>query len=169
MSFTGGVLVIFLMLLMLLMLLLGIGVLPSLAPGGVGVRGAGDGESTWEAFQSQTAQGKKGQQAQMDALESADSPLMEYPPGKPCPVALYSSEPYHLLSDVLPSVGEEALSCVTSRSCFATDMEAQMAKTGNYRQWTNQYKRGYPDHCSAPRQELVLSMYQASPLVLARA
>ena len=169
MSFTGGILVI---LLMLLMLLLGVCVLPSLAQGGMGgVRGAGDGESTWEAFQSQAAQGKKGKQAQMDALESPDSPLMEYPPGKPCPVALYSSEPYHLLSDVLPPVsqGEEALSCVTSRSCFATDMEAQMAKTGNYRQWTNQYKRGYPDHCSAPRQELVLSMYQASPLVLSRA
>lgn len=169
MSFTGGILVIF------LMLLLGICVLPSLAlrDGGVcGWMGArGDAESTWEAFQSQVAQGKKGKQAQMDALEGVSSPLMEYPPGKPCPVALYSSEPYHLLSDVLPPVsqGDESLSCVTSRSCFAADMEAQMAKTGNYRQWTNQYKRGYPDHCSAPRQELVLSMYQASPLVLSRA
>jgi len=154
---------------MLAILLLGIRVVrPSLVQGGIPWKG-GVGESTWEAFQSQAESRKKGDRVRMDALESADSPLMEYPPGKPCPVSLYSSDPYHLLSDILPSVDKEALSCVTSRSCYATDMEAQMAKTGNYRQWTNQYKRGYPDHCSAPRQELVLNMYQASPLVLARA
>jgi hypothetical protein len=95
--------------------------------------------------------------------ELADSPLVEYLPGKPAPVELRNKEPYHLLEDQLPPARDPlTLSCVNSRSCYATDTEAYLSKTGNYRQLTNNYKRNYPDHCSAPRQELVLSFYKPS-------
>ncbi len=97
--------------------------------------------------------------------ELADSPLVEYLPGKPAPVELRNKEPYHLLEDQLPPARDpSSLSCVNSRSCYATDTEAYLSKTGNYRQLTNNYKRNYPDHCSAPRQELVLSFYKPSML-----
>ena len=98
----------------------------------------------------------------------ADSPLVEYLPGKPAPVDLQNKAPYHLLEDQLPVARDPlTLSCVNSRSCYATDTEAHLSKIGNYRQLTNNYKRNYPDHCSAPRQELVLSFYKPSAVSVA--
>ena len=95
--------------------------------------------------------------------ELTDSPLVEYLPGKPAPVELRNKDPYHLLEDQLPAARDPlTISCVNSRSCYATDTEAYLSKTGNYRQLTNNYKRNYPDNCSAPRQELVLSFYKPS-------
>ena len=91
--------------------------------------------------------------------------VLEYPPESPGPASLYNNNPYHLLSDELPPPREkEALSCVNSRSCYASDFERMVSKTGNYRQMTNNYKRGYPDSCSAPYQELVLNFYKADPM-----
>ena len=100
----------------------------------------------------------------------SSSVLMEYAPGRPAPTDLYNKKPYHLLEDVLGPVLEEgdmAPSCVTSRSCYATDTEAYLSKVGNYRQLTNNYKREYPDNCSAPRQEMVLNFYKAEPVMSA--
>lgn len=96
--------------------------------------------------------------------------ILDFPPGKPAPVALYDKNPFHLLSDRLAPVmeGTGALSCVTSRSCYATDAEAYLSRVGNYRQLTNNYKHEYPDSCSAPRQELVLGFYEANPLTVSR-
>jgi hypothetical protein len=96
------------------------------------------------------------------------SPLLDFPPGKPAPADIFTPSPYHLLGDRLPPALDEqekgALSCVNSRSCYATDAEAMLSRVGNYRQMTNQYKREYPDSCSALRQELVLGFYKATPL-----
>lgn len=95
--------------------------------------------------------------------ELTNSPLVEYLPGKPAPVELQSKDPYHLLEDRLPAARDiTGPSCVNSRSCYATDTEAYLSKTGNYRQLTNNYKRDFPDHCSAPRQEFVLSFYKSA-------
>jgi hypothetical protein len=80
-------------------------------------------------------------------------------------VDLYNGQSYHLLSDVMmPARSTESISCVNSRSCYASGFDNLISKTGNFRQLTNNYKRGYPDSCSSPYQELVLNFYKADPL-----
>ena len=87
-------------------------------------------------------------------------PVMEYPPNGPAPVVGQGREPYQLLKDELPSVGPpDAISCVNSRSCYATDF-SRLLESSSYRQLTNNYRHGYPDSCSAPFQEMVLSFYK---------
>jgi hypothetical protein len=91
--------------------------------------------------------------------------VLEFPPDTPGPADLYNNQPYHLLADEMsPPRVKETISCVNSRSCYATDFERMVSKTGNYRQFTNNYKRGYPDSCSAPYQELVLNFYKADSM-----
>ena len=93
------------------------------------------------------------------------SPLIEYPPDTPSPADVYNNQPYHLLSDeFLQPRSTESISCVNSRSCYATDFEPTISRTGNFRQLTNNYKRGYPDSCTGPIQELTLNFYKADPL-----
>ena len=95
------------------------------------------------------------------------SPVLDYPPDSPGPADLYNNQPYHLLADEMsPPRVKESISCVNSRSCYASDFERMVSKTGNYRQMTNNYKRGYPDSCSAPYQELVLNFYKADPMAV---
>jgi hypothetical protein len=78
---------------------------------------------------------------------------------------IYNDQPYHLLNDYLtPPRMTESISNVNSRSCYASDFERMISKTGNYSQMTNNYKRGYPDSCSSPYQELVLNFYKADPM-----
>jgi hypothetical protein len=91
--------------------------------------------------------------------------VLEFPPDTPGPADLYNNNPYHLLSDEMsPPRVNETISCVNSRSCYATDFERMVSKTGTYSQMTNNYKRGYPDSCSAPYQELVLNFYKTDPM-----
>ena len=92
-------------------------------------------------------------------------PILEYPPNTPDSADLYNNQPYHLLGDTMqPPRMKESLSCVNSRSCYANDFERMISKTGNFRQFTNNFKRGYPDSCSSPYQELVLNFYKADPM-----
>jgi hypothetical protein len=94
-----------------------------------------------------------------------ESNILEFPPDSPAPAKLYNNIPYHLLEDeISPPRINETISCVNSRSCYATDFQRMIDKTGNYRQMTNNFKRGYPDSCSAPYQELVLNFYKADPV-----
>jgi hypothetical protein len=81
---------------------------------------------------------------------------------------VFDNTPYHLLGDEIPPVEPERISCVNSRSCYAASFDRFLEKTGNLRQITNNYKRGYPDSCSAPSQELVLSFYKTEPLDMQR-
>jgi len=85
--------------------------------------------------------------------------LVNYKPGQGSPVSM----DYHLLADELTPM-ESGISCVNSRSCYATDFERLQQKTGNFRQFTNNYKHGYPDSCSSPFQELMLSFYESKGL-----
>jgi len=104
------------------------------------------------------------EQSDKDAFQPTADPaqdILDYLPNQPSPVDLHNSQPYHLLSDIMgePRV-KESISCVNSRSCYATDFERTIEKTGNYNQQTNNYKRKYPDSCSSPLQELVLNFYK---------
>ena len=81
---------------------------------------------------------------------------------------LYNQKPYHLLGDEMESLSPEKISCVNSRSCYATSFDRFLEQTGNFHQITNNYKRGYPDSCSSPLQELVLSFYKTTPMKMDR-
>jgi hypothetical protein len=119
--------------------------------------------SYWEAFANPKL--KESSSLLNGAKES--SVVMTYPPDTPGPADLYNEQPYHLLSDMLsPPRTKESISCVDSRSCYAIDFDRMVSKTGNFRQMTNNYKRGYPDSCSAPYQELVLNFYKADPMAI---
>ena len=116
--------------------------------------------SYWENFKNP----ERPANVNYDSLKK-ESPVLEFAPDSPSPADLYNNQPYHLLGDELPPPRmEESLSCVNSRSCYTTDFERMISKTGNYRQMTNNYKRGYPDSCSSPFQELVLNFYQADKI-----
>ena len=95
----------------------------------------------------------------------SETPVMEFAPDTPGPADLYNNQPYHLLADEMGQPRDkESLSCVNSRSCYATDFQRMIDKTGNFRQMTNNYKRSYPDSCSAPYQELVLNFYKTDTM-----
>ena len=72
-------------------------------------------------------------------------------------------KPYSLLQDVLPIFKGKAPR-PTSQACYETDFQKRLEKTGNYRQLTNNYKRGTPDSCSEPLHEMTLSYYDVKPL-----
>ena len=82
----------------------------------------------------------------------------------PAPVSLEKPrEPYSLLGDFLQPYTGKPVS-PTSKSCYETDFQARLERTGNFRQMTNNYKRGVPDSCSAPNHDLLLSFYKVDPL-----
>jgi hypothetical protein len=92
------------------------------------------------------------------------NPIYEFKPNGPDSIDYAGREPYQLLKDVLPPApiskdGEEQISKVNSRSCYATDFK-RLLESSSYRQMTNNYKHGYPDSCSAPYHELVTSFYK---------
>ena len=112
--------------------------------------------SYWESFKNPASS------AGLINSEKKESPIMEYPPDTPAPTNFSLQKPYHLLSDEFTKPrAKESISCVNSRSCYAVNFERMVEKVGNYRQLTNNYKRGYPDSCSAPYQELILNFYKA--------
>ena len=69
---------------------------------------------------------------------------------------------YELLSDVLEATPNSGISNTNARSCYATNFERELEKTGNFRQFTNNYQHGYPDSCSSPFSELVLPFYKST-------
>ena len=71
-------------------------------------------------------------------------------------------EPYNLLKGLLPEAVQRV--SPTSQRCFQSDFQTRIEKTGNFRQLTNNYKRGEPDSCSGPLHEFVLSFYKPNVL-----
>lgn len=127
--------------------------------------------SFWEGFENLVGRpaeisAESEEQASLLTRKIGDEgTVLEFPPDSPGPADLYNNQPYHLLADEMsPPRVKETISCVNSRSCYATDFERMVSKTGNYRQMTNNYKRGYPDSCSAPYQELVLNFYKTDAM-----
>lgn len=74
--------------------------------------------------------------------------------------------PYSLLKGWLPASGVESVDQIklNAQECYEGDFQARLERTGNYRQLTNNYKRGSPDSCSAPLTELVLPFYKTEPV-----
>jgi len=72
-------------------------------------------------------------------------------------------KPYNLLQE-LPPAPRGSISCLTAGCCAETDFETRTNLTGNFLQRTNNYKREYPDSCSAPLTELNLAFYNNSVL-----
>jgi hypothetical protein len=69
-----------------------------------------------------------------------------------------------LLQDILPS--QPGLSGMGAMDCAAADTSRQGELGGQYVQRTNNYRRDYPDTCSAPLTEFVGSVYK--PMELGR-
>ncbi len=114
-----------------------------------------------EGFQSGAAAAAKKEEEDEGVLSSALAPA-SLATGA-APASLDRRHPYHLLGDVLPAETARA-SGVTSRSCWATDAEAQLSKVGSYRQLTNNWRREYPDSCSMGQQDMVLAFYEPRSL-----
>lgn len=72
-------------------------------------------------------------------------------------------KPYSLLQDVLP-IFKGPAPRPSSQACYELDFQKRLEKTGNYKQLTNNYKRGTPDSCSEPLHEMTLSYYDVKPL-----
>jgi hypothetical protein len=63
-----------------------------------------------------------------------------------------------LLSDFITT--RQGLTAYTAEACAAVDRAREMELGGQYVQRTNNYRRDYPDNCSAPLSELVGSTYE---------
>ena len=71
-------------------------------------------------------------------------------------------KPYHLLGDKLPDISHipEVIGNTTIQECHCNDLQTKMEHVGNYRQCTNNYKREYPDSCSALLREFTGVFYK---------
>jgi hypothetical protein len=74
---------------------------------------------------------------------------------------------YALLGDVLKASDNPARESLSSAACYDADFQKRLEKTGNYRQLTNNYRRGVPDSCSQPLHDLVNKQYKVEPLPFA--
>jgi hypothetical protein len=72
-------------------------------------------------------------------------------------------EPYNLLKE-LPAAPRGSISCLNAACCSETDFEQRTNQTGNFLQRTNNYKREFPDSCSAPLTLLNLAFYKNAVL-----
>lgn len=105
-----------------------------------------------EAFENISAPGEvSGKPETSDVSGPADATLKQ------------PRKPYNLLEE-LPPAPRGSISCLTAGCCAETDFETRTNLTGNFLQRTNNYKREFPDSCSAPLTELNLAFYNNSVL-----
>jgi hypothetical protein len=105
--------------------------------------------NTIEAFQNKST------------VEDMDDPgLKNTKPGNP--ELSKPSNPYNLLSDWLSPL--EKPMYPSAKKCHELDFQKRLELTGNFRQMTNNYKRGDPDSCSAPIQDMTLAFYKTEPV-----
>ena len=71
---------------------------------------------------------------------------------------MYPEGPQVLLKDFMKV--KTGLTSATAKSCMDQDKARQGELGGQYVQRTNNYRRDYPDNCSAPRSEYVGSVYE---------
>ena len=71
---------------------------------------------------------------------------------------------YSLLNGVLELKDQQKSGSLNSQKCYEGDFQTRIEKTGNYRQLTNNYKRGDPDSCSTPKHEFVNAFYKIEPI-----
>lgn len=71
-------------------------------------------------------------------------------------------QPYSLLLGWLQPASQPKY--VNAEECRSLDFQTRLERTGNFRQLTNNYKRGDPDSCSGPIEDLTLSFYKTTPI-----
>ena len=108
----------------------------------------------WEHLKIQPASVEEGfQEEQKEEKKEPFANFPEYtevldlPPSMAGPANLMNQQPYLLLEDMAPQT--DLIDEMTSQHCYETDFNHVIEKVGNYRQFTNLYKRGHPD--SAPQ------------------
>lgn len=99
-------------------------------------------------------------QTQEKVIELPSSILGGMTPGDP--ELNTPRQPYALLNGWLPLSDDPKY--LTAQGCHESDFQIRLERTGNFRQLTNNYKRGDPDSCSTPIQELGLSVYNTVPI-----
>jgi hypothetical protein len=70
---------------------------------------------------------------------------------------------YNALSDWLPEATAK-YSAIKSGCCYETSFQSRVEMVGNYKQMTNNYKHAYPDTCSMPFKELLMTFYKPQTL-----
>ena len=106
-----------------------------------------------EPFQNPTVVDQEGRVGLYNSLAPADPGLEN------------ARDPFVLLKGVLPPYdGPAGGVSPNSQTCYDADFQKRLERTGNFRQLTNNYKRGDPDSCSAPNHDLLLSFYKVEPL-----
>ena len=90
-------------------------------------------------------------------VQDSEEPVMGGDPGLAKP-----REPYNLLNGWLTPA--DAPMYPTAKRCHEVDFQGRLERTGNFRQLTNNYKRGDPDSCSAPLHDLTLAFYKTDPI-----
>ena len=105
-----------------------------------------------EAFQNDASQNKVEdvEDINLNGMSPADASLNQ------------PRQPYSLLLGWLPLATETTYT--TAERCRALDFQPRLERTGNFRQLTNNYKRGDPDSCSGPIQDLSLAIYKTTPV-----
>jgi hypothetical protein len=71
-------------------------------------------------------------------------------------------EPYALLKDWFPTTDRPIYP--DAQRCYGSDFQTRLERTGNFRQLTNNYKRGSPDSCLGTREEMNMGIYK--PVIL---
>ena len=104
-----------------------------------------------EAFQNEASQKKLEdvEDINLNGMSPADASLNQ------------PRQAYSLLLGWLPLATENTYT--TAERCRALDFQPRLERTGNFRQLTNNYKRGDPDSCSGPIQDLSLAFYKTTP------
>uniref|UniRef100_A0A6C0AR41 Uncharacterized protein n=1 Tax=viral metagenome TaxID=1070528 RepID=A0A6C0AR41_9ZZZZ len=103
------------------------------------------------------------------ASEPEKDDVTTFLPNSPAVANLNVDETYTLLRDdngITPMPAPGQISCVNSQTCYMTDFSHLLEQGGNFRQFTNNYKRQGPDNCTAPFQEMVASFYKPYDLVV---
>jgi hypothetical protein len=67
---------------------------------------------------------------------------------------------YALLKDSLSAKDDVLRPSFSAATCYDADFQKRVERVGNFRQMTNNYKRGTPDSCSAPLHDLVGRQYK---------
>lgn len=70
---------------------------------------------------------------------------------------------YNALNDWLPEATAK-YSAIKSGCCYETSFQSRVEMVGNYKQMTNNYKHAYPDTCSMPFKELLMTFYKPQTL-----
>lgn len=94
--------------------------------------------------------------------EAGDDRSSYNPPGR---VATIPDSTYgETVEDIYKETKVTPRPSFTSQTCYESDFQTRIERTGNYRQLTNNYKRGDPDSCSAPLQDTALGYYKTEPV-----